>query len=143
MTVGLALQAGGLMWLAALQSPTVPYADLVLPFIVSGTGMALFFAPVANVVLSSVAPQYEGKASGATNAIRELGGVFGVAVLASVFAHAGGYSSPETFTHGTSTAVFIGGAVVALGAVAAAFIRPPARTESVGAVEPEALAEAA
>src|SRR5712691_10753904 len=80
MTVGLALQAGGLMWLAALQSPTVPYSDLVAPFVISGAGMALFFAPVANVVLSSVAPKYEGKASGATNAIRELGGVFGVAV---------------------------------------------------------------
>ena len=141
MTVGLALQAGGLMWLAALQSPTVPYSHLVVPFIISGTGMALFFAPVANVVLSSVAPQHEGKASGATNAIRELGGVFGVAVLASVFAHEGGYRTAGTFTHGTSTAVWIGGAVVALGAVAAALIRPRARTAE--AVEAEPLAEAA
>ena len=56
-----------------------------------GSGWALFFAPVANVVLSSVGPQEEGQASGANNAIRELGGVFGVAVLASVFAHYGGY----------------------------------------------------
>jgi nitrate/nitrite transporter NarK len=141
MTVGLALQAGGLMWLAALQSPTVPYSHLVVPFIISGTGMALFFAPVANVVLSSVAPQHEGKASGATNAIRELGGVFGVAVLASVFAHEGGYRTADTFTHGTSTAVWIGGAVVALGAVAAALIRPRARTAE--AVEAEPLSEAA
>jgi MFS family permease len=144
MTVGLALQAGGLMWLASLQSPTVPYSDLVAPFILSGAGMALFFAPVANVVLSSVAPQHEGKASGATNAIRELGGVFGVAVLASVFAHAGGYSSPETFANGTSTAVWIGGGVVALGAVAAAFIRPRRVAEAVEVeTETEALAEAA
>ncbi|HEX5174460.1 MAG TPA: DHA2 family efflux MFS transporter permease subunit [Gaiellaceae bacterium] len=143
MAAGLTLQAGGLMALAALQSPTVPYTDLVLPFIVSGTGMALFFAPVANVVLSSVAPQHEGKASGATNAIRELGGVFGVAVLASVFAHAGGYRTADTFTHGTSTAVWIGGGVVALGAVAAALIRRPARAvETVKGEEP-ALAEAA
>jgi EmrB/QacA subfamily drug resistance transporter len=143
MTVGLALQAGGLMWLAALQSPTVPYSDLVLPFVISGTGMALFFAPVANVVLSSVAPKYEGKASGATNAIRELGGVFGVAVLASVFAQAGGYTSAETFTNGTSTAVWIGGAVVALGAVAAGLIRhQPARVVETVVEEPE-LAEAA
>jgi EmrB/QacA subfamily drug resistance transporter len=142
MTVGLALQAGGLMWLAALQSPGVPYADLVAPFVVSGTGMALFFAPVANVVLSSVAPEHEGKASGATNAIRELGGVFGVAVLASVFAHAGGYRTADTFTHGTSTAVWIGGGVVALGALAAALI--PRQARAVQAMEmEEALAEAA
>ena len=56
------------------------------PFILAGVGMALFFAPVANVVLSAVRPQEEGQASGANNAIRELGGVFGVAVLAAVFA---------------------------------------------------------
>jgi putative copper export protein len=104
--------------------------------------MALFFAPVANVVLSSVAAQHEGKASGATNAIRELGGVFGVAVLASVFAHEGGYRTADTFSHGTSTAVWIGGAVVALGAIAAAFIRPPARAVE-AAPEQEVLAEAA
>ena len=142
MAAGLALQAGGLAWLAASQSPTVPYSHLVVPFLISGAGMALFIAPVANVVLSSVAPQQEGKASGATNAIRELGGVFGVAVLASVFAHAGGYRSAETFTHGTSTAVWIGAAVVGLGAVAAALIRQPAG--AVGMVEEdEVLAEAA
>ena len=86
--------------------------------------MALFFAPVANVVLSSVRPEDEGKASGATNAIRELGGVFGVAVLAAVFAHVGGYRTPEAFVHGTTTAVYIGGALVAVGAVAAALIKP-------------------
>jgi MFS family permease len=104
--------------------------------------MALFFAPVANVVLGSVAPQHEGKASGATNAIRELGGVFGVAVLASVFAHEGGYRTADTFTHGTSIAVWIGGAVVALGAVAAGLIRQPARAAE-AVPEQEALAEAA
>ena len=64
----------------------VAYSELVVPFILAGVGMALFFAPIANVVLSAVRPQEEGQASGANNAIRELGGVFGVAVLASVFA---------------------------------------------------------
>ena len=38
-------------WMAAVSTPTVPYAELVGPFILSGIGMALFFAPVANVVL--------------------------------------------------------------------------------------------
>jgi EmrB/QacA subfamily drug resistance transporter len=141
MAAGLTLQAAGLAWLASQQGTTVPYSHLVLPFILSGTGMALFFAPVANVVLSSVAPEHEGKASGASNAIRELGGVFGVAVLASVFAHAGGYRSPETFVHGTNTAVYVGAAVVAVGALAA-FLIPRLRQQvAVRAGEP--LAEAA
>jgi EmrB/QacA subfamily drug resistance transporter len=123
MAAGLALQATGLIWIAAVSSITTPYVDLVGPFFLSGIGMSLFFAPVANVVLSSVSPEHEGKASGATNAIRELGGVFGVAVLASVFAQAGGYRSPETFVHGLTTAVYIGGGLVAVGAVAAALIK--------------------
>jgi EmrB/QacA subfamily drug resistance transporter len=122
MTIGLTLQAAGLFWIAAVNSPTVPYADLVGPFMLSGGGMALFFAPVANVVLSSVRPEHEGKASGANNAIRELGGVFGVAVLAAIFAHVGGYRSGEAFTHGTVAAVWVGAAFVLAGAVAAALI---------------------
>jgi EmrB/QacA subfamily drug resistance transporter len=142
MTLGLTLQAAGLAWIAAVQTPTVSYSALIAPFVLSGTGMALFFAPVANVVLSSVAPEQEGKASGATNAIRELGGVFGVAVLASVFAHAGGYRTAQTFTHGTTTAVWVGAAVVAAGAAAAGLIRRrPA--QAVAILASEALEEAA
>ena len=57
-------------------------------FVMAGTGMALVFAPAANAVLGAVRPEEAGQASGATNAIRELGGVLGVAVLASVFAGA-------------------------------------------------------
>jgi MFS family permease len=87
--------------------------------------MALFFAPVANVVLSAVRPQEEGQASGAQNAIRELGGVFGVAVLASIFTHYGGYGPPQEFVDGLRPAVAVGAAIVGLGALAAFAI--PAR----------------
>jgi EmrB/QacA subfamily drug resistance transporter len=134
MGTGLALQAIGLAWIAAVSSPTTPYADLVAPFAISGFGMALFFAPVANVVLSAVRPEEQGQASGANNAIRELGGVFGVAVLASVFAHYGGYGSGTSFTDGMTPAVWIGAIVVALGAVAAfAIKRHPRAVEQVEA----------
>jgi EmrB/QacA subfamily drug resistance transporter len=134
MTVGLFLQAAGLYWIAAVNSATVPYADLVGPFMLSGAGMALFFAPVANVVLSSVRPEFEGKASGANNAIRELGGVFGVAVLAAVFAHVGGYESAEAFSHGTTIAVWVGASMVLVAAVAAAFIPRRRPAEQLAAV---------
>src|SRR5262245_4835422 len=128
---GLALQAAGLAWIAAVSTPTTPYADLIAPFAISGVGMGLFFAPIANIVLSSVRRQEEGQASGANNAIRELGGVFGVAVLGSVFAHYGGYTSGNTFVDGMSPAVFIGAIVVAVGAVAAFAIKRPVRAEDV------------
>jgi len=117
--LGLALQAVGLGWIASVSTPTTPYVELVGPFIVSGIGMGLFFAPVANVILSSVRPEEEGQASGANNAVRELGGVFGVAALAAVFASYGGYHSGETFVNGMNAAVWIAAAVVAVGSIAA------------------------
>ena len=119
MGIGLTLQAAGLGSIAALSTPSTPYWHLVLPFMVSGIGMAMFWAPVANVVLSAVRPEEEGQASGAQNAIRELGGVFGVAVLASVFTSYGGYRTPDTFVSGMSAAVWVGAAIVLVGAVAA------------------------
>jgi EmrB/QacA subfamily drug resistance transporter len=115
---GLVLQATGLGWLAAISSPTVPYAALVPAFVVSGIGMALFFAPVATMVLGTVARHEEGIASGATNALRELGGVFGVAVLAAVFARHGGYTSGQAFVDGLRPAVAVGAAGVAAAALA-------------------------
>jgi EmrB/QacA subfamily drug resistance transporter len=131
MVTGLGLQAAGLAWIAEVGSPTVAYSALVVPFILSGIGMALYFAPVANVVLSSVRPEEEGQASGANNAIRELGGVFGVAVLASVFAHYGGYGTGQSFVDGLGPALYVGAAVVATGAVAALGIaRKPRRQEA-------------
>jgi EmrB/QacA subfamily drug resistance transporter len=133
---GLALQAIGLGWIAAVSTPTTPYVDLVLPFAISGMGMGMFFAPIANVVLGSVGKVEEGQASGANNAIRELGGVFGVAVLASVFSHYGGYANGNTFTDGMNPAVWIGAAVVAVGALAAFAITRTPRRGKVVALEP-------
>jgi EmrB/QacA subfamily drug resistance transporter len=129
MVTGLGLQAAGLAWIAAVSTPTVAYSALVVPFILSGVGMALYFAPVANVVLSSVRPEEEGQASGANNAIRELGGVFGVAVLASVFAHYGGYRTGQTFVDGLVPAIYVGAGFVAAGAVAALGIARKARRQ--------------
>ena len=128
MAAGLTLQAIGLAWIATVSSPTMPYSDVVAPFFLSGIGMALFFAPVANVVLSSVRPEEEGQASGASNAIRELGGVFGVAVLASIFAHYGGYGAPQHFVDGLRPAVWVGAGLVGVGALAAVAI--PGRREA-------------
>jgi EmrB/QacA subfamily drug resistance transporter len=119
---GLALMAVGLAWLAAIITPTVPYTLLVPAFVLSGMGMGLFFAPIANAVLSAVRPEQEGKASGANNTLREIGGVFGVAVLASVFSSHGSYASPQAYVGGLIPAVSVGAAVVAAGAAVAMLI---------------------
>jgi EmrB/QacA subfamily drug resistance transporter len=138
MVTGLTLQAIGLAWLGAVMTPTVAYSSLVPGFAVSGIGMALFFAPVANVVLSAVEPREEGQASGANNAIREAGGVFGVAVLASVFGRFGGYESGQDFVDGIQPAIYVGAIVVFAGALAALAVprlRRPVKAPSGDPVE--------
>jgi EmrB/QacA subfamily drug resistance transporter len=142
MATGLFLQALGLAWIAAVSTPDIGYSALVGPFIVSGIGMGMFFAPVANVVLSAVRPAEEGKASGANNAIREVGGVFGVAVLASIFSRYGGYESAAAFNDGLVVATWVGAAVVGLGAVAALLIPPKRRTSDAASHELVAQPEA-
>jgi EmrB/QacA subfamily drug resistance transporter len=142
MGIGLVLQAVGLGSIAVLSTPTTPYADLVAPFVVSGVGMAMFWAPVANVVLAAVRPEEEGQASGAQNAIRELGGVFGVAVLASIWSHYGSYSSGQAFVDGMVPAVAVGAVIVALGAIAS-FLIPRVRRAEAAVPEDVVYAEAA
>jgi MFS family permease len=142
LVAGLALQAIALAWMAAVLSPTVPYVDLVAPFAMAGIGMGLFFAPVATVIMGSVRLIEAGQASGANNAIRELGGVLGVAVLASIFAHAGGYGSAALFTDGILPALWVGSAVVAVGFLVALAMpgRTAAASERADKPELEAIA---
>ncbi len=122
MASGLALQAGAIAWLAAVSTPTVPYSELVIPFAMAGAGMALVFAPSANAILGSVRQEEAGQASGAANTIRELGGVLGVAVLATVFSGNGSYASPQAYTDGMTAAVWVGAAVLAAGALIALLV---------------------
>jgi EmrB/QacA subfamily drug resistance transporter len=138
LVAGLALMAVGLAWIAAISTTTVAYASFVLPFVLSGIGMGLFFAPIANVVLSAVPREDEGKASGANNTIRELGGVFGVAVLAAIFSANGSYQSPTEYVAGLVPAVAAGAVVVAVSAVVALALPRYVQGMRLTAPEPEA-----
>jgi len=122
MVAGLGLQAIALGWLATLAGVDQTYTSMVVPFIFAGAGMALVFAPAANAVLSSVGAARVGQASGATNAIRELGGVLGIAVLATVFTSHGSYASPQAFVNGLVPAMWVGVAVLSAGALIAALL---------------------
>ncbi|MFB7914110.1 DHA2 family efflux MFS transporter permease subunit [Streptomyces sp. NPDC056061] len=125
---GLALQAVGLALFAMVLGPDVPYTHQLPGLITGGVGMALYFAPAAGLVMSSVRPAEQGIASGTNNALREVGGALGIAVLATVFSSRGGYESAQSFTDGTVPAVWIGSGAVALAALVALLI-PGRRTE--------------
>jgi EmrB/QacA subfamily drug resistance transporter len=122
MVAGVSLQAIALGWLASEASTTMTYGSMIIPFILAGSGMALVFAPSASAVLNSVRVDQAGQASGATNAIRELGGTFGIAVLATVFSGAGAYTTPQAFVDGLVPALWVGVAVLAFGAIVAAVL---------------------
>lgn len=126
---GLFLQAAGLGYLALVITTDVPYAVQLPGLVVSGVGMALFFAPASHLVMSGVRIHEQGIASGANNALREVGGALGVAVMGSVFSAQGGYGTASAFVDGLRPALVTGAAAVAAGAVAALLIpaRSPAR----------------
>ncbi|MFF7642123.1 DHA2 family efflux MFS transporter permease subunit [Streptomyces canus] len=119
---GLFFQAAGLAYMASVVTVDASYSAQLPGLILSGIGMALFFAPASNLVMSSVLPKEQGIASGANNALREVGGALGIAVMASIFSSQGGYDSGQSFVDGLRPALVTGAAVVALAGVAALLI---------------------
>ena len=126
----LVMQAAGLGWLAAVTEPGVGYGTLVAPLIVAGVGISMCFPTVANAVTGSVPPGDVGVAAGTNNALNALGGVFGVAILAAVFAAHGSYASRATFIQGFRPAEWTAAAVAAAGVVAAVLAPPKAKLPS-------------
>ena len=115
----------GLPWTAA--PATTPYADLILPFLIAGTGLGFFFAPITRLTLNYAPGQLEGIASGTSNALRQVGTVLGIAVLGSVFSATGGLGSPGQFTTGLTAALTVSAAILAAGAVVI-LLAPETRT---------------
>jgi EmrB/QacA subfamily drug resistance transporter len=118
MAAGLALQAVGMTWVALIAEPTMAYSELLAPFIVAGVGVSMAIPAAQNSVVGSVAEEAIGKAAGTNSMMRELGGVFGIAVVVAVFAAAGSYASAEAFTDGFGPAIFVAAGLSLAGAIA-------------------------
>ena len=84
MTAGPLCSAFGLALLLRTQ-PDSAYFSVIFPGqIIWGIGMALTMAPMTAAVMASVPERHAGIASATTNTSRELGGVFGVALLGAI-----------------------------------------------------------
>jgi MFS family permease len=136
--VGMALQGGGLAWVAANVAAGRPYAASILALMVSGVGTTMAMPAVQSVVMNAVPPAALGKASGTFNSIRQLGGAFGVAALAAVFSASGSYRSAHDFAAGTGPALTVAAALAFFGAALALLV--PARVVPV-ASQPETQVE--
>jgi EmrB/QacA subfamily drug resistance transporter len=143
MAGGLALQAAGFGWIALIAKPGLSYPALIAPMLLAGVGVSMAMPATQNAVIGAVPPAAIGKASGTFNMLRQLGGAFGIAVLAAVFSAAGSYVSPHAFSTGFTRAVGVA-ALLSLGAAVAGLCLP-GRHRSVAAVPPGAVrpAEAA
>ena len=129
--VGLLVQAIGMAWIALIAKPGLSYPQMIVPMIVAGAGVSMAMPAAQKSVVSAVEPAEIGKASGAFQAIRQLGGAFGVAILVAVFAAAGSYASARSFSDGFTPALGVSATLSLLGAIAGLGI--PARLRSTGA----------
>src|SRR3954451_6270957 len=116
---GLLLLAAGTAGSALAMGVGSSYAELVVPLIAIGVGIALVLPNVASAALGSALPEHLGKASGANSTFRQLGGVFGIAVAVLVFDRAGSYASAADVAEGARAALFVASGVGVLGAAAA------------------------
>jgi MFS family permease len=117
MVAGLSLQAVGMVWLAAIAEPGMAYSQVLVPFIVAGVGVSMAIPAAQNSVVGAVGAEAIGKAAGANSMMRELGGVFGIAVAVAVFAGAGGYASAASFIDGFGPAIGVAAGLSLTGAI--------------------------
>lgn len=129
LVTGQALLAVALAWMAAVTTVDLAYGSFVAPLLLAGIGMGLTFAPMATVVMAAVPEADRSVASGTNNTVREVGVAMGIAVLASVFASHGAYTDPQGYVDGLVPAVWVGAAIVAVGAAAATLLPGRVRTE--------------
>jgi EmrB/QacA subfamily drug resistance transporter len=116
--IGLLMQTIGLGWIAMIAAPTVAYPALVAPLVLAGVGVSMAMPAAQNAILSSVGIAEMGKASGVFNMGRFLGGMFGIALLVTVFAASGTTHSPATFSTGFAAAMKVAAVLSVLGALA-------------------------
>jgi EmrB/QacA subfamily drug resistance transporter len=83
MTIGLGLVGLGMLLYLGVNAGT-PYLHWFWIQPIQGVGMGLTMAPMTAAVMSSVPPARSGMASATTNASREVGGTFGIALLGAI-----------------------------------------------------------
>jgi EmrB/QacA subfamily drug resistance transporter len=141
MVTGLLIQAAGTIWIALIAGPDLSYSELVVPMVIAGVGISMAIPSAQNSVLGSVSEEAVGKAAGTNSVMRELGGVFGIAVAVAVFAGAGSYASPQAFTDGFAPAIGVAAALALVGAIAGSFL--PGHNQDVELVTAAPVAEPA
>ena len=116
LSVGLALEAVGMFWLVSVSSTDMTYGQMVGPFVVAGVGVSMAIPCAQNAVIGAVDGDTIGTAAGVNSMMRELGGVFGIALAVAVFAANGDDGSVLGFVEGFRPAIATAAALAVAGA---------------------------
>ncbi len=84
MTIGCLLAGAGILITSAVLGPTSDFGTLGWALPIAGIGIGMLLVPVTSVPLTVVPPERSGMAASATNTSREMGAVFGVAILGAI-----------------------------------------------------------
>jgi EmrB/QacA subfamily drug resistance transporter len=117
LTAGLALEAVGMLWLVSVTSVDMTYGQLVGPFVVAGVGVSMAIPCAQNAVVGGVSSESIGKAAGVNSMMRELGGVFGIAVAVAVFTGQAQDGSVLSFVDGFRPAIVTAAGLAVIGAL--------------------------
>jgi MFS family permease len=119
MSVGMAMQAGGLCWVALDISTHASYGELVLPLVLAGVGISMAIPTTPTAALGAVPPADMGTASGVQNSLQRFGAVFGVAIVTAVFSASGHLGSAADVISGVRPALATSAGLSLVGAVGA------------------------
>jgi EmrB/QacA subfamily drug resistance transporter len=127
MLAGLGLQAAGYAWVAARSSMGTSWIELVGALLVAGVGISMALPTVPTAVLSAVAPEEMGTASGVNYMAQRFGTVFALAIASAVFSAHGHLGSPVAVSAGFGPALWACVCFAVLAAVSGIAMRPSHR----------------
>jgi hypothetical protein len=84
MTIGCLLAGAGILIVDGVLGPQVGFTQLSWSLAIAGAGFGIALVPVTSAALDAIPAEHSGMAASATNTSRELGAVFGVAILGAI-----------------------------------------------------------
>jgi EmrB/QacA subfamily drug resistance transporter len=144
MTSGLALAAGGLLWLTKIGVHTSYWTHVFPQLIIMSLGMGLAFTALSSTALIKVQERDSGVASAVLNSTQQVGASLGAALLNTIAATAtatylashGPRLEQQALVHGFTRAILVGAIIVAAGAVVSAVLVNAKPADLVPAAEP-------
>lgn len=140
---GIALMIASTLWWTLLMRPETQMWQLMLPAAGIGAAMACIWGPLATTATRNLPPSVAGAGSGVYNTLRQVGGVVGSSAMGALMTARltatmpamppGSGSTPEgalppglraPFSAAMAQSMLLGIAALALGLVAALFMRP-------------------